>query len=936
MPVMDGYELVRQMRLDPATRQIPVLFYTAHYGEREARSLALTNGVADVLTKPSDSKEVLRVVDSVLSGKKNTSTVRSGLPRDAAFDREHLRLVTDKLSEKVGDLRVANGRLRALINIGLELASEKDQKHLLQKACEAARDLFGATYVTLGIVEEKDRTLKDLFGHGTDSLDWIRAGYAVPGILAKVVEERRVMRGDNPDGNPAKIRLSAGHPEIQSFLAVPVASPSRVYGWFCLVRNEGIPFTDEDENLVAALSGQIGRIYESVLLEALSRSRAAELEVQIAGRQRVEADLGRERDRSQRYLDAAAIILLALDTEGRVTLVNRYGSSLLGWTSEELVGRNFIETCLPPREHALSNQRFREVIAGDLTLVVKPVITRSGEERLIEWRNTILRDDSGSVIGTLSSGTDITDRDRAAEALRTAEERMRFALESAAVGIWDIDYAAGVLRWSPILEAQFGLEPGTFAGTFEAFVERVHPDDREIVLDAMSHAMRSGTDFSVQFRAIWTNGTVRRLSGSGRIHLGENGEPVRGVGISLDVTERRNLEEQFQQAQKMEAIGRLAAGVAHDFNNLLTVILGNCELLLGDLTPDHPSQPDVSEIQKAAVRATDLTRQLLSFSRKQTIEPKRLDLNAVVTEMHAMLRRLLAGVEIVLRTGSELDPVTADPGQIEQVVMNLAVNARDAMSGGGILTIETANVVLDERYAKTHLGVPPGPYVMLRVADTGCGMTAEVQTRLFEPFFTTKEVGKGTGLGLATVHGIVRRSGGSIRVSSEEGVGTEFAIYLPRAPLTEASAAAVVPVLSPATGVETVLVMDDARERRELTRRLLERQGYTVHVAADEEEALRAFELHPGIEVLLTDIVMTGPSGPAFTRRLTSRRPALKVIYVSGYTEAEEALVHRAPLDSRVGFLHKPFTSEILGRTVREVLDRPKSTTEADESLTIH
>ena len=292
--------------------------------------------------------------------------------------------------------------------------------------------------------------------------------------------------------------------------------------------------------------------------------------------------------------------------------------------------------------------------------------------------------------------------------------------------------------------------------------------------------MKSGADFSMQNRAIWPDGTVRWLSGAGRIHLGEHGEPVRGVGISLDVTERRTLEEQYQQAQKMEAIGRLAGGVAHDFNNLLTVILGYCELLLADLDPDDPRQADIAEIQKAGTSAAGLTRQLLAFSRKQIIEPTLLDLNVVVADMRAMLGRLIGeDVKVVLGLRPELALVKADRGQVEQIVMNLAVNARDAMPRGGTLTIETANVELDEHYAKTHLAVKPGPYVVLTVTDTGTGMTPEVQARLFEPFFTTKELGKGTGLGLATVHGIVTRSGGSVNVYSEVGRGTSFKVYFP-------------------------------------------------------------------------------------------------------------------------------------------------------------
>jgi two-component system, cell cycle sensor histidine kinase and response regulator CckA len=513
------------------------------------------------------------------------------------------------------------------------------------------------------------------------------------------------------------------------------------------------------------------------------------------------------------------------------------------------------------------------------------------------------------------------ERQRTTIALQIAEERMRFALQSANVGIWDMNYKTGVLRWSETLEAQYGLQPGTFGGTFEAYVERVHPDDRASVLQTIAKAMESGADFSVENRSIWPDGTVRRLSGAGRILVGEDGEPARGVGVYMDVTERHSLEAQYQQAQKMEAVGRLAGGVAHDFNNLLTAILGYCELLLADLDPDDPHRADILEIRKAGARSAGLTRQLLSFSRKQIIEPTLLELGQVVAEVLAMLGPLIGeDVNVVIDLEPHLALVKADRGQVEQIIVNLAVNGRDAMPKGGTLTVQTANITLDERDVKNRIGVVPGPYVVLTVSDTGSGMTREVQARMFEPFFTTKGPTQGTGLGLATVHGIVARIGGSIAVNSEIGRGTTFKIYFPVSETSDTVVDAAPPVALRRTGTETVLLVEDADGLRALAKRLLQRDGYKVLAAENAGEALRLFEENPSIDLLVTDVVMPGESGPELTRQLIERRPVLKVLYVSGYTE--EAIVQHGVVRPGIAFLHKPFTADTLGRKVREVLDR--------------
>jgi signal transduction histidine kinase len=399
-------------------------------------------------------------------------------------------------------------------------------------------------------------------------------------------------------------------------------------------------------------------------------------------------------------------------------------------------------------------------------------------------------------------------------------------------------------------------------------------------------------------------------------------ERLTGAVVTFeDITERRLLEQQYQQAQKMEAIGRLAGGVAHDFNNLLTAILGYCELLLDELEPTDPRRRDITEIRKAGSRAAELTRQLLAISRKQIIEPKRLDLNAIIVEIRPMLGRVIGeDVIVVLDLSPQLGAVTADHGQVEQVILNLAVNARDAMPNGGTVTIKTADVDINELDAGNVAGVKPGRYVMLAVTDTGTGMTPEVQARVFEPFFTTKPVGQGTGLGLASVYGIVTGAGGAVRVRSAVGKGSSFELLFPLLEGAEAVVKAPPTMLPPRAEGETVLVVDDADGARELIARLLQRQGYAVLVAESPEEAIRLFDANASVDVLLTDVIMPGMSGAALARQLVARRPELKVIYMSGYTD--DAVVHHDVLKPGTAFLNKPFDSAALAKKIREVLDR--------------
>jgi len=384
----------------------------------------------------------------------------------------------------------------------------------------------------------------------------------------------------------------------------------------------------------------------------------------------------------------------------------------------------------------------------------------------------------------------------------------------------------------------------------------------------------------------------------------------------------RGTEEQLRQSQKMEAVGLLAGGVAHDFNNLLSVILGYGELVAARLDPNEPLRADMQEVIKAASRAGDLTRQLLMFSRQQVLEPKVLDLNDVLTRMEKMLRRLLgADVELLVRPAAALGRVRVDPSSLEQVIMNLAVNARDAMPTGGTLTMETGDVFLDEEYAKLHLGVTPGPHVMLAISDTGRGIDKPIQARVFEPFFTTKEKGKGTGLGLSTVFGIVKQSAGSIWLYSEPGKGTTFKVFFPSVDRPKDSLLPSEPPLI-FRGNETILLIEDDDQVRVLTASILRNNGYRVLEARDAAEALLRSQTHAAaIDLLLTDVIMPELSGPELARRLAPARPDMKVLFMSGYTDG--SIVRHGVLSATMSFLAKPLTVAALTAKVREVLDAP-------------
>ncbi len=523
----------------------------------------------------------------------------------------------------------------------------------------------------------------------------------------------------------------------------------------------------------------------------------------------------------------------------------------------------------------------------------------------------------------LARTTDLVARTKTLEeqstALRQSEERTTYALGAAGMGLWELDPVSQQLTWSETLPALFGLARAQAPTNFEGFMAMLHPDDRRSVEESLVRAGRMKTAFQSEFRVVWPDGSTHWIAGRARLMDHVEGRPSYFLGVCIDIGERKTLERQFQQAQKMEAVGQLAGGVAHDFNNLLTAILGYSNFVIETLGSQDPRRADMNEVVKAGQRAVLLTQQLLAFSRKQVLQPTLIDLNALVTGMQPMLGRLIgAQVNLVSILAPDLGTVRADRGQLEQVLMNLVINAKDAMPSGGRLAVETTNVELDDAFAP-GVAIQPGRYVTLSVSDSGTGMDAETKQRLFEPFFTTKDQGKGTGLGLATVYGIVKQSGGYIWVQSEPGQGATLSVYLPRTEGHEAEASHL-PDATLVHGMETVLLVEDEDAVRLLMRTMLERAGYRVFDAPNPESAVSLFERHANLfSLLVTDVIMPGSSGPKLFAQLVRQRPELKVLYVSGYTD--ETIVHEGQLDPDVEFLHKPFTAETLHRRVRAVLD---------------
>jgi two-component system, cell cycle sensor histidine kinase and response regulator CckA len=608
--------------------------------------------------------------------------------------------------------------------------------------------------------------------------------------------------------------------------------------------------------------------------------------------------------------------------EQQITFVSDYIEQMLGysvpeWLTSPELGSQIMHSDDRERINLESGLAFQ---SGHGTRSEFRLRAKDGRSVWVEARSAVIRDDKGKAIGLRGVTIDISDRKQAEEALREAETKYRSIFENAVEGIFQSNPEGRYVAANPAMARILGYSsPEDFIEHRTCFKEEnyVKPEDRRLLKELLA---RNGLVKGFECEVYRKDGTKISTIQNVRAIYDQRGVLLHYEGSIEDVSEKKILESQLRQSQKLEAIGMLAGGIAHDFNNLLTVIGGYCDLTLLRIGAQDPLHRNLLEISKASDRAAVLTRQLLAFSRKQVLQPRVLDLNTIVSEMEKLLRRLI-GEHIQFRAvlAERLSNVKADPGQLEQVIMNLAVNSRDAMPSGGKLVVETANVYLDEEHAKRHATVQAGNYVMLAMSDTGCGMDRETQARIFEPFFTTKEQGKGTGLGLAMVYGIVKQSGGSIWVYSEVNRGTTFKIYLPQVDGGAADHERQTSVRGTIRGTETILLAEDEEMVRQLAFEVLTAAGYKVLAAANGGVALRIFEQRKGrIDLLLTDLVMPEMSGLELASRLKELKPDLKVLYMSGYTD--NAIVHHGVMEDE-SFIQKPFAPLALAQRIRKIFD---------------
>ncbi|MBN1527501.1 MAG: response regulator [Thermoleophilaceae bacterium] len=964
MPEMDGYALCKALRADEKLRHVPVILLTSLADPRDVIQ-GLESGANNFICKPYDDRALvarvknvlanqeirkasssemgitiyfagqrffitadrLQILDLLLSTYENAVSQNTELTRT----RDQFRALNEQLEARVAErtaaltteieerkraaeaLRRSEERLQALFervghlnrvldairNVNRLIVREKDPARLVQQACELLIETRGyhGAWIALG-AEGSPRSAPAQAGWGAGFEPFARRFEegCWPACRASASAADAVAVLD-PEAACRECPLrSAYNSDLAAVSCLRHAG--RDFGMLGVSVPRGVPIDEEERAILLEVAGDIAFALHGIEMET-ERRKSEQTLLAI-------------------FQSASDGILLADAESGRFVVGNDAICRMLGYSHEEMRGLSVAS--IHPAEHLdYVRAQFDRQARGEISLVADIAMKcKDGTVFPADVNSAPVELDGRRCL--LGIFRDITERKRTEGELRVKDRALESSINAVALGGLDgkLTYvnAAFLRMWG--YRDRREVEGRSAIGFWAS------PDDAAQVMAALQ---KTG-QWSGEMRASNKDGGEFDVELAACMILGVDGEPTGLFAAFQDITERKRaqaerekIEEQLRVSQKMEAIGALAGGVAHDFNNLLSVILSYTEFAMQAVGEGNPLRDDLLEVKRAGQRAEAVVRQLLAFGRKQVLQPVPLSLNQVVAGLEKMLRRILGeGIDLVQVLSPDLGTVRADPGQMEQVLMNLVVNARDAMPEGGKLTIETRSVEIDEEYAARHVTVTPGSYVQLAVTDTGCGMDREVKARLFEPFFTTKGIGKGTGLGLPTVYGIVKQSGGNIWVYSEPGRGTTFKVYLPR--VFEAAVGSTPPPASPrrVTGTETILVVEDEAALREVARRALDAAGCKVLTARNGEEALAVAAQHAAeIHLLLTDVVMPRMGGRILAERLTAARPGLRVLFTSGYTD--NAIVHHGVLDAGTHFLAKPFTATELTRKVREVLD---------------
>jgi PAS domain S-box-containing protein len=894
-------------------------------------------------------------------------TERGAATQDETALRARLRRLEQENAQLLEEQRTRQQETKALAGIGRLLSERLDPDVVGTRIAKSLRSLLGGRSAVVYRLDADSGSLLALaVAEEVTARDagWRPVRDLRSGVVGLATRERRTIA--SPDVlSDARIEIS---PELRAhieqgvdraILAVPLLTQDRLIGVLAVRHVAGTVFDARAVQLAEALADQAALTLEHARLFAEEERRRREAEVladlarTIGAAPELATVLQRVTEAAQELCrsDGAVIGLRAPDSDA---VVLRYWTA--PWYTDltrvrvepgeglgglALAERRPVRTDDYLRDPRVSRNFHAQIASLGITAkMVVPILIDDRIEGLLYVDNRSARaftDQDESVLVRLAAQAAIAIRnaqilaaeqlargtaERLVRALRESQERFQFVARATSDAVWDWDLVSDAVWWNEGVLTLFGYPPEGIGQDRAWWHATLHPEDRERVVSNLRTAIAQGAEsWSAEYRYRRADGSYAEVFDRGYVLRDGDGRATRMIGAMMDITQRKQLEEELRQAQKMEAVGRLAGGVAHDFNNLLTIITGRSALLLGRLKTDDPLRRSVELIQKTSDRAAALTRQLLAFSRKQVLQRRILDLNTVVEDTSAMLRRLIGeDVELVTRLDPALGRVRADPGQIGQVLMNLAVNARDAMPQGGVLRIETSNAEVDEAFAREHAPIVPGPYVQLVVADDGAGIDKSVRDHLFEPFFTTKP--EGSGLGLSTVYGIVKQSGGYIWVDAAPGRGTTFTIHLPRwdGPLDEVPAPA-----GPraAGGSETILVVEDQESLRNLIGEILEDAGYRVLSAADGRSALALSDgASEPIHLLLTDVVMPGMSGRELAETLRQRRPEAVALLISGYPNE---IVERSGGLGDLPLLEKPFSRAALLHRVRETLTASRS-----------